>query len=258
MSVRIGPGDAQGYHWFYGHAQTLGRREWRGWWRIWRNWITGSIEYHLSRPRFEIGFNLQYDSEELKFLLGLYLLGSHLWLGLGSKILPRTYADDDIYILKLELDGLSLYYTFWSRGMNGKRSGVYPIVDRLLGYRQTLERHDLGEYALTVPLHEGQYGGVVKVEGYVFARPRWAWLRRKVQISYRFRPNTPIPVPDNPDCDFYTNYEAMYEIGLAQPPARIDKQIAEIVERVMRERVRHGGTQWLTGVPVWRVRMDAA
>lgn len=128
----------------------------------------------------------------------------------------------------------------WSTGTPRWRSGSWAPLDTLLDSTEYSER-DQSRHIGAVYMPEGRYPVTIRFFESTWKRPRWPWPRVIVRADAEFE--TPIPFPGKGESDWDQGEDGYSSMTL--PAATPEQAIAGIVESVLRQRRRHGGSvEW--------------
>jgi hypothetical protein len=124
------------------------------------------------------------------------------------------------------------------RKWNPHRNGVLGILDTLFG-RWDYRTKVLDEYDAVIPLPERHYLVHVKIEEGRRRRKRWPVDSREVHASIDASKD-PLPHPGNMESDYWNGDDAIFGMGVkAGTQAEV---VGAVVEHVLAERLRYGGT----------------
>jgi hypothetical protein len=233
--------------WFFHHSRE-GRRGWRFWWH-----------FRESRPRVihleaywwsqscHVGISADDDGWNLSgafppFALYLSVEGFPLWQPMRREIF--TWDSNRVVMLpdrrecRLAVFDWALWITPWGRSMEWRTNdpwwvrGLTIRPARLLG-PWIGEHADLAMVPVTIPMPEGTYHGVAKVQSWVRGRRYW-WKRRTQEVWLDIPKG--IPHAGKGENSWDCGDDGLFGIG----GSTIDEAIQRAIASVTRDRQRYG------------------
>lgn len=188
------------------HTDKRTRRLW-----LWLN-DSDNICFEIGRiPSWELGFNLELDTEDIT--LGLYLFLLNFYISLDFKKIVKflqkhpnhffkktwekgspqgSYWEERNVGIRLDFADKTFSGEFWTDMNNypSKRHFYIFLDDLLLGRaKHTLKILDEGEAMIDMP--EGGYPTTYKIEARTWKRPRWPFSTKRTNIYFEI----PIGIP---------------------------------------------------------------
>lgn len=124
------------------------------------------------------------------------------------------------------------------------------LTDKILGKRKYESRTE-EEVRTVVPMPEGNYPAMVKLNVDTWTRARWPWSR-KVLRRADVKMDVPIPVPGKGENAWDIDDDAVFsQYGVAR---NVAEAVSHVVRSALDSRERHGGKDWVpdAGWPVGR------
>jgi hypothetical protein len=112
--------------------------------------------------------------------------------------------------------------------------------DKVLG-RANYSTVTVKEERTTIPMPEGSYPAVVKIERATWKRSRWPWARTIYRAH--IEPDKPVDVPGKGENSWDLDDGAVF--SLTTVASNVPEAVAAFVENVLRTRERHGGKNWI-------------
>jgi hypothetical protein len=256
--------DKNGDHRVFWHWQALKGRGIRSG-RAWLHTPAGVFraEWHvgLHGPGFRIGVDDDGPEVSASIFFGL----ASLYTGFESRWLYKVLGTDKPYRyidksgtyrtvepreLSITTFGGALWWHLWMNPMESSsrdpkwRRGAWHPMDTFFG-RQRFSREVLAEEGVVIPLPEYAYRGTVRLEWLTWKRPRWPWAKSRLSANVEVESGLPIPGKGENawDCDD----DAIYSISFAA--RTVPEAIGHVVQAVLEDRWRYGGSNWSPEVP---------
>lgn len=217
-----------------------------------RCWI-GSFEIcwqFFQRPGFH--FSLAIAEHEHALTIGLELFLFSFWISwdhfkvqswLSDKIKRRDQKYGNGRSIALYWHEWGLWWTLWHDEMESRRDDPWYIQmhnwnfpDFFFG-RSKYSSKTIKEEMVIVPMPEGGYPALVKINEDQWKRPRWPFPKRMIRSEVI--PDKPIPFPGKGENSWDCGEDAMYSLyGPYDTPL---KAAIAASESVMRDRLKYGG-----------------
>lgn len=234
-------------------------------WRYGRCWLThyAAPEAEASGPRLHVAWQIpsrhvgwqvtvhNTDEDDLSVHVGCGLVA--LWAGIGG-VFParwRYRTDKSGQYREAHQTGLhvfsgavwwDIWHTSgsWSTRTPRWQTGSWHPLDTLLG-RTRYSTVPLGTYRAAIPLPEGSVPATFVFERATWRRPRWPrWPLLRTRAYVDVEPDRPLPVPGKGDSAWDCGDDALYRMSF--PAQSVEEAIGHVVQEVLRERLRHGGS----------------
>jgi len=234
----------------------------RAWWRF--DSIAYRVEWSFGGPDF--GAQLSFDSSELHIGGHLCLVFASLYWSVSGKALAWLFKligrDWDACKARAEREtalgrhryahefcarrfGFRVHSgaLWWDCGADDSsrstdpwwRHGAWHPLDTVLG-RSRHSSELIEERAVKIPLPEGAYDAVAKLERCAWKRARWPFARVVLRVSIDVPKG--IPVPGKGENSYDCGPDATY--GLSCSARTVEQGIGEYVASVLRDRRRRG------------------
>ena len=132
----------------------------------------------------------------------------------------------------------------WSSSTPRWREGNFDVA-RLLFGEQRVERRPMGEpFPVLVPMPEGPYPGVIKMEQIVISRPRWL---TEISTVGEIKLQHPIPIPGKGENPWDIDDDVIRSASIqARNPGEV---IGALVASATETRMSRGGRNWRPKTP---------
>jgi len=192
------------------------------------------FEWALFRIRCGIGVDVD---EDVTFGLSLPLLGS-FYLSFEGFLRKHYYRE-----IRLAIHDRALWWNFWtdlhewsSRTPKWRQGSWHPI-DTFLG-RAKYSKEVLAEEPVVIPLPEGPREATASTALATWKRPRWVKHQRYF-VDIEIPRGAPFPGKGENSWDM--GEDGIF--GMATEGRSVEKAIARVVERVLENRRRYGGSR---------------
>jgi hypothetical protein len=238
------------WHWQNLNEDRRGRKKGSGFWegRAWfyaskRDWATcfhGSWVFGR-RAHFtmlEAGINF-YDPKDIYLHFGIALL-FNFYLSLQGYQIMRRLPDNKRQIGFSFSDNHFRWILWrdpneWHRG--DRRQGGF-FLDTLIKGNYKYSKETLEQQDVLIPMPEKSYPAHIEIFESTWRYPRWPWPKRMVRAEVEIPGG--IPIPGKGENSWDMDDDALF--GTTVPVGTVEQAIARVVESVMRDRRRYGGS----------------
>ena len=204
----------------------------------------------FQEPGFHIGLGIG-EGDDTALSVGVELIVFSLWISwdnfkIHSWLSDKTKREDQKYgngrEIKVYWNELALWWTLWGDPMKSRskdpwyvRMHCWDLRDILFG-RSKYSSRTIREERVIIPMPEGGYPALVKINDDTWKRPRWPFPRKMIRASVI--PDKPIPFPGKGESSWNCGEDAMY--SLYGPYDNSLKAAIAATESVMRDRLKYG------------------